>query len=120
MDRTDLYNRYRTAELLFSQRRYAQAALLLEELLQDLQDLPEQTGTGEARLLLARAYYTRPNWAARSVRLASWSPPIRAIRMPCSSSGASCAGRRGATRARAGCVAPRPSASPSNPPPKPR
>ena len=56
-DRTDLYNRYRTAELLFSQRRYAQAALLLEELLQDLQDLPEQTGTGEARLLLARAYY---------------------------------------------------------------
>ena len=32
-DRTDLYNRYRTAELLFSQRRYAQAALLLLSLI---------------------------------------------------------------------------------------
>lgn len=56
-DGLDLYDRYRAAELLFSQRRYAQAAILLEDLLGELSDLPARTGTGEARLLLARAYY---------------------------------------------------------------
>ncbi|HOA58012.1 MAG TPA: tetratricopeptide repeat protein [Dermatophilaceae bacterium] len=84
MGRTDLYNRYRTAELLFSQRRYAQAALLLEELLQDLQDLPEQTGTGEARLLLARAYYHsaqlgRAERAARELVAADPSDPYAVL-----------------------------------------
>lgn len=50
---TDL-DRYRTAELLFSQRRYADAARELTALLGA--DAPPY-GVGDAPLLLARAYY---------------------------------------------------------------
>ncbi len=47
-------DRYRTAELLFSQRRYTQAARELESL---LGEQAPAYGVGEAPLLLARAYY---------------------------------------------------------------
>ena len=83
-DGLDVYDRYRTAELLFSQRRYAQAAILLEDVLAELSDLPPRTGTGEARLLLARAYYHsaqlgRAEGAARALVAADPSDPYAVL-----------------------------------------
>lgn len=48
------HDRYRTGTLLFEQRRYAEAAVEFETLLGT--DAPAY-GLGDARLLLARAYY---------------------------------------------------------------
>jgi Tfp pilus assembly protein PilF len=53
------YDRFRWAEDLFAHRDYRAAARVLEALLGEAEDSPERVGhgLGEARLLLARAYY---------------------------------------------------------------
>ena len=57
----DFYDRYRTAELAFEQRRYSEAAELLGALFADITDAASSAepllGTGEARLLHARSLY---------------------------------------------------------------
>lgn len=53
-----LYDRFRFAEEIFAERDYARAAQLLEAFLTDAAADPEcRHGMGDARLLLARAYY---------------------------------------------------------------
>lgn len=54
-----LYDRYRWAEDLFEHRDYLAAAAVLEALLAEAADRPEDVGHGlaEPRLLLARAYF---------------------------------------------------------------
>lgn len=64
----DELDRYRHAQRLFGRRRYAQAALELEGLLGEA----DGYGTGDARLLLARAYFhsaqlTHAEQAARAL-----------------------------------------------------
>ena len=53
------YDRYRWAEDLFAHRDYRAAAKVLEALLDEAAERPDEVGhgLGEARLLLARAYY---------------------------------------------------------------
>ena len=53
------YDRYRFAEDQFAHRDYLRAARVLEELLEEAAERPDDVGhgLGEARLLLARAYY---------------------------------------------------------------
>jgi hypothetical protein len=53
------YDRYRWAEDLFSHRDYRAAARVLEALLGEAAERPDDVGHGlaEPRLLLARAYY---------------------------------------------------------------
>lgn len=53
------YDRYRWAEDLFSHRDYIRAAKVLEELLAEAGERPDDVGhdVAEVRLLLARAFY---------------------------------------------------------------
>lgn len=51
------FDRYHYAQRLFRERRYAAAARELELLIAEQDDAAEHTGLGDARLLLARAYY---------------------------------------------------------------